>query len=128
MKNNAAYIEIITAQLTLMSLMLFLSNCSLRFSLKSTFDLSNPSVSHKRNIQEPQAADCCSFDVESTISTKASFQFEHDQILALESQADISLNKAVLKDLPVVKPLQWKSIPKPVPLYILYQNMKCFIS
>lgn len=111
-----------------MSLMLFFSHCSLRQTLEETLDLNNASVSHKRNIQEPQSADCYSFNAENATLTKVSFQLDHDQIIDSGIQDDISINKTDLNDLPVRKSPQGKSFLKTVPLYILYQNMKYFIS
>ncbi|MGO1728316.1 MAG: hypothetical protein ACTHY4_01805 [Flavobacteriaceae bacterium] len=128
MKKNTADFKIITAQLTLMSLMLFFSHCSLHFTLETALDFNAINVSHQRHIQKLQSVDCCAFNAESATITKANSQLDQAHILGSAMQADISLKKTILKDLPVVKPLRRKSISQTIPLYILYQSMKYFIS
>ncbi|WP_143521332.1 hypothetical protein [Psychroflexus halocasei] len=125
-KNNAT-IKIMTAQLILMSLMLIFSHCSLRHTIEANLNLDKSNASSQLKIQKTQAQKCCRVDFNKTRVTKSK-PYNHQQFLFAGVHTDLSFQKPLIIKLPLV--IIDRKVPKlqAVPLYILYQNMRCFIS
>lgn len=127
MTKNNAIIKIMTVQLILMSLMLIFSHCSLRHTLEANLKLDKSTASSQLKIQKTQAQKCCRVDFKKTTLKKSNPQ-KHLQFHLASAVADFTFQKPLLNELPSAINRQEAPKSKAVPLYILYQNMRCFIS
>lgn len=116
-----------TAQFILMSLMLIFSHCSLRHTIEANLNLDKSIASSQLKIQKTQAQKCCRVDFKKATVTISKPQ-KHLQFHLAGLTTDFSFQKPLFNELPSA--INRQEVPKSqaVPLYILYQNMRCFIS
>lgn len=120
--------KIITAQLLFMGLMLILSHCSLRHTIEINLNLEKSSVSNKVKVQKTNSNNHCYVNIENTSISKSSFQLNKDQDLTAIPSNKIAVIQNILTKIPSRKLNDKGFVNHPIPYYILYQNMRCFIS